>query len=260
MNNSIPLKNINKEDWLLWQFADSALPTGGFVASSGLEVAVQSGYVKDNDSLLLFLSSSIENYAYSALPFVTDSWQIISPTSNNGDDDEALIFENIIKLDCLYESCTSNVITKRASKAQGVAMLTLFSKSFSEEFSNDNEGKRNIGDRIIDKFKFEIRKENAFGHLPVTFGLVSKCLGISLERAQHLFLFFFSRAALSAAVRLNVVGPYYAQRILTECHSYVETSLEKTCNIKANDAVQTSPILDILQGRHDRLYSRLFNS
>lgn len=81
-----------------------------------------------------------------------------------------------------------------------------------------------------------------------------------IERAQHLFLFFFSRAALSAAVRLNIVGPYYAQRILAECHSYVESSLEKTCNLKANDAVQTSPIIDILQGRHDKLYSRLFNS
>lgn len=185
MNNSATQKNINKEDWLLWQFADSALPTGGFVASSGLEVAVQSGYVKDNNSLLIFLSSSIENYAYSALPFVTDSWQVISQTSNNdddNDDNDALIFENIIKLDYLYETCTSNVITKRASKAQGVAMLTLFSKSFGEEFSEDNEGKRNISDRIIDKFKFEVRKESTFGHLPVAFGLVSKCLGISLGK------------------------------------------------------------------------------
>jgi urease accessory protein len=181
MNNSTPQKDINKEDWLLWQFADSALPTGGFVASSGLEVAIQSGYVKDNNSLLLFLSSSIENYAYSALPFVTDSWQVIPQTSNN-DVDDALIFENIIKLDYLYEACTSNVITKRASKAQGVAMLTLFSKSFSEEFNKDNEEKRNIGDRIIDKLKLEVRKENTFGHLPVTFGLVSKCLGISLGK------------------------------------------------------------------------------
>ncbi|RIA80967.1 hypothetical protein C1645_729895 [Glomus cerebriforme] len=256
MNNST-LKNINKEDWLLWQFADSALPTGGFVASSGLEVAIQSGYVKDINSLLLFLSSSIENYAYSALPFVTDSWKIITSTSTN--DDDTLILENIIKLDYLYEACTSNVITKRASKAQGVAMLTLFSKSFSKEFSNDEE-KRNVGDKVIDKLKFEVRKENAFGHLPITFGLVSKCLGVSLEHAQQLFLFFFSRAILSAAVRLNIVGPYYAQRMLTECQTYVESSLEKTCNIKANDAAQTSPILDILQGRHDKLYSRLFNS
>src|ERR1051325_8038120 len=132
MNNYTSQKNIYKEDWLLWQFADSALPTGGFVASSGLEVAIQSGYVKDTDSLLLFLSSSIENYAYSALPFVTDSWQVITPTSTDDYDDDDVIFKNIIKLDYLYDACTSNGITKRASKAQGVAMLTLFSKSFSE--------------------------------------------------------------------------------------------------------------------------------
>src|SRR5215204_4062509 len=121
MNSSISPNSINKEDWLLWQFADSALPTGGFVASSGLEVAIQSGYVKDTNSLLLFLSSSIENYAYSALPFVTDSWQVVTSTSA---DDDNKIFENIIQLDYLYNACTSNVITKRASKAQGVAMLT----------------------------------------------------------------------------------------------------------------------------------------
>ncbi|CAI2165696.1 11066_t:CDS:2 [Funneliformis geosporum] len=245
------MDNINKEDWLLWQFADSALPTGGFIASSGLEVAIQTGYVKDTDSLSLFLSSSIENYAYSALPFVTDSWQVLVPTS-----DEEVILENIIKLDDLYEACTSNVITKRASKAQGVAMLTLFSKSFGEEFGNN----RKVGDKVVDRLKLEVRKENAFGHLPITFGLVSKCLGISLERAQQLFLFLFSRAALSAAVRLNIIGPYYSQRMLSECQTFVETSLKKTYNIKADDAAQTSPILDILQGRHDKLYSRLFNS
>ncbi|CAG8463991.1 3400_t:CDS:2, partial [Funneliformis caledonium] len=245
------MDSMNREDWLLWQFADSALPTGGFVASSGLEVAIQTGYVKDSDSLSLFLSSSIENYAYSALPFVTDSWQVLFETSN-----EDVILESIIKLDHLYEACTSNVITKRASKAQGVAMLTLFSKSFGEEFGNEG---RKVGDKVVDRLKFEVRKENTFGHLPITFGLVSKCLGISLERAQQLFLFLFSRAALSAAVRLNIVGPYYSQRMLTKCQTFVDTSLKKTYNIKADDAAQTSPILDILQETDTKtLYSCLF--
>ncbi|CAJ0832167.1 11547_t:CDS:2 [Entrophospora sp. SA101] len=61
----------NREDWLLWQISDSALPTGGFVASSGLESAIQTGYVHDIPSLSIFLSSSIDNYAFSSLPFVT---------------------------------------------------------------------------------------------------------------------------------------------------------------------------------------------
>ncbi|CAJ0636764.1 6613_t:CDS:2 [Entrophospora sp. SA101] len=68
----------NREDWLLWQISDSALPTGGFVASSGLESAIQTGYVHDIPSLSIFLSSSIDNYAFSSLPFVTGI--PISPT------------------------------------------------------------------------------------------------------------------------------------------------------------------------------------
>nr|CAG8482496.1 14444_t:CDS:2 [Entrophospora candida] len=68
----------NREDWLLWQISDSALPTGGFVASSGLESAIQTGYVRDIPSLSIFLSSSIDNYAFSSLPFVTGI--PISPT------------------------------------------------------------------------------------------------------------------------------------------------------------------------------------
>lgn len=48
--------------------------------------------------------------------------------------------------------------------------------------------------------------------------------------------------------------------MLTECQKYVANSLAKTCQLQSDQAVQTNPLLDILQGRHDKLYSRLFNS
>ncbi|CAG8517844.1 21187_t:CDS:2 [Cetraspora pellucida] len=253
-------QNTNREDWLLWQFTDSALPTGGFVASAGLESATQAGHVTNTESLLLFLSSSIDNYAYSSLPFVTDTWWAVdigSPGNENLNDKEKdsvnnmeKIMEKIISLDNLYDACTSNYVTKRASKAQGVAMLTLFAKSFANE-----DSKPNMKDSVVEKFKLRVRKEISYGHLPICFGLVTKCLGISLERTQHLYLFLFARAILSAAVRLNIIGPYYSQRLLTECQVYVEKSLEKTCKLNSKVAVQTSPLLDILQGRHDKLYS-----
>ncbi|CAG8667232.1 3074_t:CDS:2, partial [Scutellospora calospora] len=214
-------QDINREDWLLWQFADSALPTGGFVASAGLESATQAGHVTDTESLLLFLSNSIENYAYSSLPFVTDTWWIVNVENLNCEnlnnkedfvDNTEEIMEKIISLDDLYNACTSNYVTKRASKTQGVAMLTLFTKSFA-----NNNSKSKMKDFVVEKFKLRVRKEISHGHLPICFGLVTNCLGISLERTQHLYLFLFARAILSAAVRLNIIGPYYSQRLLTEC-------------------------------------------
>ncbi|CAG8654186.1 5283_t:CDS:2, partial [Racocetra persica] len=250
---NVQTQDTNREDWLLWQFTDSALPTGGFVASAGLESATQAGHVTNNESLLLFLSSSIDNYAYSSLPFVTDTWWAIDIESSNNEilkdsvNDIEKIMEKIIGLDDLYDACTSNYVTKRASKAQGVAMLTLFAKSFTNEDSQSN-----MKDFLVEKFKLRVRKEISYGHLPICFGLVTKCLGISLERTQHLYLFLFARAILSAAVRLNIIGPYYSQRLLTECQVYVEKSLEKTCKLNSKAAVQTSPLLDILQGRHDK--------
>lgn len=55
--------SAGKEDWLLWMVSDSALPTGGFVASAGLEAAVQTGHIPDTCSLLsvraLFLTLRI---------------------------------------------------------------------------------------------------------------------------------------------------------------------------------------------------------
>jgi urease accessory protein len=36
------------EDWLLWQLADSAFPTGGFAHSGGLEAAWQHGEIRNS--------------------------------------------------------------------------------------------------------------------------------------------------------------------------------------------------------------------
>nr|CAG8467875.1 5969_t:CDS:2 [Entrophospora candida] len=143
----------NREDWLLWQISDSALPTGGFVASSGLESAIQTGYVHDIPSLSIFLSSSIDNYAFSSLPFVTGSWNIGNTNNEEEKEDKDVILRKIMELDDLYDSCTSNHVAKRASKAQGVAI-----------------------------------KELACGHLPVCFGLVTRYLGISLGDYLYHFI------------------------------------------------------------------------
>ena len=73
-------------------------------------------------------------------------------------------------------------------------------------------------------------------------------------------LFVAARGVLSAAVRLGVTGSYDAQRLQSECAAWSATVLARYRDAGPADLAQTAPVIDILQGAHDRLYSRLFQS
>jgi urease accessory protein len=97
------------------------------------------------------------------------------------------------------------------------------------------------------------------GHLPICFALATISLDIRLPKAEFMFLFLHVRTIVSSAIRLSLLGPYQGQTIMYNSKALVEKLLTiKGCD--PNDAFQTNPILDILQGSHDRLYTRIFNS
>ncbi|KAJ3335273.1 hypothetical protein HDU93_005979 [Gonapodya sp. JEL0774] len=300
--------------WLLYQLADSALPTGGFVASAGLEAAVATGLVRatDTDSLTRFLTSSIHTYAYSTVPFVEHAWRAVdevvgevvqcehrsvrkesgeiraddapesSPTVASSFASRILCAtETLVRLDRLYEASTSSAVARRASSTQGGAMLMLFSKSFAEvslaqavekkgliEGSpGDPGGNKHALREVFDAFKLALRRDESPGHLPICFGIVSRCLELGLADSLHLHLFLHSRSLLSSSVRLNLVGPYLAQRVLASLQDVVRNALAGALkeamarDIWDEGAVgSTCPAIDVVQGVHERLYSRLFNS
>lgn len=91
-------------------------------------------------------------------------------------------------------------------------------------------------------------------HLPVTFGATLRRLAI--DDPAPLYLHITLRGVLSAAVRLGVAGPLEAQRLQAALAPICEQALA----FAAVEPAQTAPLLDALQGLHDHLYSRLFQS
>lgn len=57
-----------------------------------------------------------------------------------------------------------------------------------------------------------------------------------------------------------MVGPYEAQKLLMNSRKSIEVIIKRTKDMTMEDCCQTNPLLDVCQGMHDRLYSRLFNS
>jgi urease accessory protein len=149
-------------------------------------------------------------------------------------------------LDRRYDSFLCNHVANRASRAQGQGFLAAASRTlgFGEL--------RVLSDRV--------RQQSLPGHWPVVFGAVGGCLGLDARRVARLLLFITSRGLVSAGVRLGVVGPIQAQTLQFELHEYGDLLVERALNCDLAAAAQTSPLIELMQGVHDRLYSRLFLS
>jgi urease accessory protein len=97
-------------DWHLLQLVDSALPVGGFVASNGLEAAVQASDINLNS----FLIESLTNIANQTFWFIKKVDHILQASSDQND-----IINKLVQIDNAYEAViVSNHIAKRASMTQ----------------------------------------------------------------------------------------------------------------------------------------------
>lgn len=70
------------------------------------------------------------------------------------------------------------------------------------------------------------------------------------------------KALLSAAVRASIFGPYQAQKLLASLNvrDSITKAIENEWDTKIEDAGQCVPVMDLWIGRHEMLYSRIFNS
>ncbi|CAI4213803.1 unnamed protein product [Parascedosporium putredinis] len=204
--------------------SDSALPLGSFAFSSGLEsFLAHTVHIPATRAFASFFPESVSSFAATNLPFALAAY----------DDPRAL--------------------SAAALPQRRVAPSSLWEKSFSPP----------LRDPALSAFAVEVKKSArtgsgtgagsgcgdevgvAHGHLAPVFGAVGKAAGMSREKTAYVFVLGHVKALVSAAVRAGVLGPYKAQA---------------EWDTKPEDAGQTIPATDLWIGRHEVLYSRIFNS
>lgn len=162
----------------------------------------------------------------------------------------------------------SNPVARRASLSQGQGFLRVMEESVPDL---SQKLLAYLGNKPVEKM---------FHHAPL-FGLVCSLLSIPMPLVDRMFLRMIVRDILSAASRLNLVGPLECSRIQVEVIPILEKLLEDcpenghqviaAVNDDAREGpelmfyndewpAQTAPIIDLLQSRQDLLYSRLFSS
>ena len=259
--------DLHISNHIFYLLTDSALPLGSFAYSSGLESfqehhkhqQPQSQAAKESRSaaqialLDKFLCLSVETVAFTNIPYLLSAFR-----------DPAALQE----LDNDLDASTPCQVASRASRAQGGALLMLWKKSFATAPLPQSE-RCLAGAKAMNDFIGNLT--NCYAHFAPLWGVICLATGQDIEQAAYVFLLNHARAVLSAALRTkaSVIGQFHqyavlggAHRLLgaQTLHDLVRGCLAEVWNFQPEDAGQVVPSMDLWIGRHDLLYTRVFNS
>lgn len=245
--------------------SDSALPLGSFAYSSGLE-----SYIAHNRplpstitpvaSFQRFLKLSIASVASTSLPYLLTAYRCP---------------EQLETLDNDLDASTPCTVARRASVAQGRALLSVWERAFQQTYAchpgahlcdDDGDATKTAALKAIANFSEALKSSTdelgPSGHLAPLWGAVCLAMGIDISLAAYVFMLNHAKAVLSAAVRASVMGPYQAQSILAsnDLRELIMERIQREWDTKPEYASQVAPVLDLWIGRHELLYSRIFNS
>ncbi|KAH0538240.1 hypothetical protein FGG08_005159 [Glutinoglossum americanum] len=264
-----PFLHLPPSNHALLLLSDSALPLGSFAFSSGLESYLSHTTTTTTTtttssppqptppraaatSLHRFLHLSLASLAASSLPYALAAYR--HPARLDALDDE-------------FDAATPCAVARRASVGLGRALVGVWERAFRGGVA---VGGGDAAGAVLDAFRSRLRGAGrgegggavVNGHFPPLWGCVGRAMGLSLPQTAYVFLFNHVKAVLSAGVRASVVGPYQAHGVLASpwVQGSVRDAMERGWNIEVEDAGQVVPVLDLYQGRHELLYSRIFNS
>ncbi len=217
------------------RIADSALPVGGFAFSNGLEAASKLGMIRTRPELECYWQNAIEQLGDMELPFL----RAAHVDANTPDRALAHILEE-------WAATITSAAMRRASLRQGKGMLRWLEQIHPET--------------KMQALSDWLRTSSLQPHYLPVFAIGMARLGLTTDRTAHLFMFMFVRDQISAAVRLGLIGPMDGQALQRSLLDTASNVLAHAPQHHYMDAVRSCPVIELSQGYHDHLYSKLFQS
>lgn len=220
----------------LLHLADSALPTGGYAFSAGLEAAAKLQLIESQMELRSYLRAQIEDWAGFELPWLNGFLEHSSDAQ-------------IATAAADYHATFQVPSMMRASQIQGRGLLRFLQRIHPGP----------VLEAAIAPLEKPSRPRDWLHIVPV-FACGLRALGHSPADLRRLFLFVQLRDHISAAVRLGLLGPTDGHALQAELYPECDTLAGAAATLGSADAWRACPYAELAQASHHRLYSRLFQS
>lgn len=246
--------------------ADSGLPTGSFAHSAGIEAAAQLAMFQEQHTLQDYIQAAIRSTLQLQVPFLLQDYENVQDWSKYDKQLNAYL--------------VSNSVACRASLEQGQGLLRVALSWLRKRQDKDdatNDGNFHCQAQYISLLQ-DIQQATTLddnqGHLAPIFAIVCSSLVVSPKEACQLLGYCTARDMVSAAVRLNLIGPMAGVSLLDSCWNAVHegiASAASAAELFHNDcedehnhdmvhAATCAPIVETIHPCHDILSVRLFRT
>jgi len=213
------------------QLSSPTLPVGAFAYSQGLESAIETGLIRDRETLATWLKDaltlSLKNVDLPLFKRLYDCW--------GSDDNKEILRWN----------------------------KTLFAQRETKELRDEDHQlglalARLLDDLGIKQAKY-LRKEKQLCFLTL-FTLAACEWNIEMEQAANGFIWSWLDNQIAAAIKLVPLGQTDGQHVLSELLPIIPEIVEQGLAIEDDEIGASLPMLAILSSQHETQYSRLFRS
>jgi urease accessory protein len=218
----------------LLQLSDSALPTGAFSHSFGMEGYLERGLVHDEATFGQWLAQFIHlQLTYS------DGMAIRLAVATRSRSELRELDERLVAQALPRE-------VREAGTKMGARMLHI--------------ARTVLGCEDLEVYRQDIEEGRCVGHPALAFAVAGRALGVPLPDLLATYLFSSATSLTQNAIRAIPLGQDAGQRVLRAVHPEIMAAVGRIPELDEDDFGITAPGLEIAQMRHEHQRARMFMS
>ena len=218
----------------LMRLASPALPIGAFSYSQGLEWAVESGQVVDQDSAQEWIGSvlagSMARFELPMLARFSQAWQ-----ENDAD--------AVVRLNEEFLASRETAELRDESVHMGRALRTVL-----------------VSDGEFERSALAPLEAIEIPVFPNSFAFAATYWKLAVTDAATSYIWSWLENQVTAAIKLVPLGQSAGQRILARLTPACASAVETAVSLRPEDWSNFSPLFAIASSRHEQQYTRLFRS